>query len=110
MQSRPISFLELIPAHPQYIGYVDACKKGVGGVWYSTTPNTKPFYYFWREQWPEDIAQNLVSTTNKKGTISINDLELAGILLHWLVLEYTNPTNLEFKHIGIFCDNLATVQ
>ena len=66
MQSQPISFLELVPAHPQYIGYVDACKNGVGGVWFSTSPNTTPFYYIWREQWPQTIINNLVSSKTKK--------------------------------------------
>ena len=41
-------------------------------------------------------------------TLSINDLELAGIVLEWLVLECIAPS-LQFKHAAIFCDNVAAV-
>ena len=40
--------------------------------------------------------------------LTINDLELAGMVLGWLVLEYV-AKDLNYKHIGSFCDNTSAV-
>ena len=107
INSRPTSVLELVPRDPNYIGFVDSSGTAVGGVW---TPGTSAIHpTVWRLQWPEDIQQKLVSANNPKGTISINDLETAGILLAWLVLEKITPTPLKYTHVGIHCDNDSAV-
>ena len=36
----------------------------------------------WRHLWPLDIVNNLVSSTNREGTITKSDLKLAVIVLH----------------------------
>ena len=104
---RPTSVLELVAGDPQLIGYVDASKQAAGGVWISGTTQVAPFIV-WRLQWPQDIQKLLTSSTNK-GTLSINDLEMAGTLLAWLVLEQITPIPLQHTHVGIFCDNDSTV-
>ena len=38
----------------------------------------------------------------------MNNLELAGVILGWLVLEKLVP-NLRFKHVGMNCDNSTAV-
>ena len=38
----------------------------------------------------------------------MNDLELVGMILSWLVTEYTTPL-LENTHVDMFCDNTSTV-
>ena len=86
---------------------MDSSKRAVGGTWRHINNPMKNI--IWRLEWPLDIQQNLVSPTNPKGTISINDLEMAGILLAWLVLENSTTTPLTHKHISIFCDNMSTV-
>ena len=63
----------------------------------------------WRIQWPEDITKSIVSDKNPKGTLTINDLELAGELLAWLVLEQISPVCLKHATVGIHCDNTASV-
>ena len=103
---RPISFLELIPAEPQFIGYTDSAKSAVGGAWICSM---FPFYIIWRFKWPMEIVNQLITDKNPKGSITINDLELAGVLLHWLVLEHTSPLPLKNKHVGIYCDNMSTI-
>ena len=105
--SRPTSVLELVPHDPDYIGFVDASGTGVGGVWTPGVSTIQPTV--WRIQWPKAIQIQLVSKDNPKGNISINDLETAGILLAWLVLEKISPTTLQYKHIGIHCDNDSAV-
>jgi hypothetical protein len=42
----------------------------------------------WFYEWPQDIRDQFCSSSNKTGTLTISDLELTGILLHWLVLEH----------------------
>ena len=61
-------------------------------------------YVVWRVKWPEDIANNLVTWENPTGKYTMNDLELAGVVLEWLVLEALVP-NLIFKSAGMNCDN-----
>ena len=42
------------------------------------------------------------------GGLDINDLEMAGKLLAWLMLEVIVGTkNLRYKHVGLFSDNTA---
>jgi hypothetical protein len=105
--ARPTSVLELTPGPPAYIGYVDASGFGAGGVWISGTHSIQATV--WRMPFPEDIESRLVSMSNPKGDITNSDLEMAGVLLQWLVLEQIAPEPLAHKHIGIFSDNTPTV-
>ena len=42
--------------------------------------------------------------------MDINDMEMAGKLLEWLVLEgIVGTKNLRYKHVGLFSDNTAEV-
>ena len=96
----------LVSDYPNYIQYTDACKLGAGGV---VTPGMDPsYYYVWQFEWPQDIRENLVSWKNPTGNLTINDLELAGLILGWLVVESVF-TDLRYKHIGSFCDNTSAV-
>jgi hypothetical protein len=108
MKLHPSSVLQLVKNHPDYVGHSDACALGAGGVWTSGLKVIKkPF--IWQVRWPDDIINNLVTSSNKNGTVSINDLELAGLVLNWLALEYNNSVPLEFHHVGVFCDNTSAV-
>ena len=107
LSTRPTIVMELVPSAPWYVSYVDAAGSGVGGVWISGTNIIKP--YVWRMQWPADITKNIVSFSNPKGTITNSDLEMAGVLLAWLVLEQIAPKSLQFSTVGIFCDNTPAV-
>lgn len=86
--ARPTLVLELVPIPPHVIGYVDTSGSTAGGVWTDRTQNMKT-PVVWGFEWPQQIQQNLVSSTNPQGKLSINDLELAEMLLAWLVLEKT---------------------
>jgi hypothetical protein len=103
--SRPTHVRELVPALPSYIGFCDACKRGAGGVWLSGSKNIRPIV--WRLEWPADISARLVSWANPTGDLTINDLEMAGLLLQYLVLEHLVP--LKHEHVAAWCDNTSTV-
>jgi hypothetical protein len=65
-------------------------------------------HWVWQFKWPPDIQKELVTGTNKTGKLTIKDLELAGLVLGWLVLEGVCK-DLVFKHVGMFCDNTSLV-
>ena len=55
-----------------------------------------------------DIQQTLLTKENPKGTLTNNDLELAGMVLDWLFLKYVCH-DLVFNNLGLFCDNTSSV-
>ena len=106
MRNNPTSVMQLVTNHPDYIGYSDACKLGVGGAWVSGLKAISPF--IWQFEWPEHIQLELQTDKNPTGSLTINDLELAGAVLNFLVLE-CQDVNLKHHHIGCFCDNTSAV-
>ena len=106
LQQSATSVRLLIRDYPNIIQYTDACGLGAGGVVVPGTDDTK--HYVWQFKWPEDIKSRLITWKNPNGDLTINNLELAALVLGWLVIEYTNA-DLQFKHIGSFCDNTPTV-
>jgi len=61
----------------------------------------------WRVAFPEDIQKQLVSFDNPHGSISNSDLEMLGLILHWLVLEHF--VDLKHMHVTCWCDNTLAV-
>ena len=106
MKNNLTSVQQLVPKYPSYLGYSDACKLGAGGVWCSGTEPLQPF--LWQVAWPADIQEAIITDQNPNGSLTINDLELAGAVLQWLALELQN-ISLKFKHVGTFCDNTSAV-
>ena len=90
---------------PAYVGYCDASKLGAGGVWLSGERTLQPTV--WRLEWPDDIRNNVVSYSNPTGTITNSDLEMAGMLIHFLALEHL--VTLQHTHVAAWCDNTPTV-
>ena len=68
----------------------------------------KSTQFLWQLELPQRIEDALISDTNPQGHITINDLELAGLLLNWLEIESTHPT-FQLEHILNFCDNVSAV-
>ena len=102
----PTNVRLLVPNIPHILHHTDACKLGAGGV---ITPGIQKLQQLvWHFEWPDDIKENLVRDDNPEGSITINDLELAGMVLGWLVLEATG-WDLTFKHVDLFCDNVSAV-
>ena len=102
----PTKCKELIGGWPHYIGYTDASGAGFGGIIIGEDDMVPPTVF--RGQWPPDIQSELVSWTNRNGALSINDLELAGLLLTWLVIEEMCPTVSE-RNVALFSDNQPSV-
>ena len=100
----PTDVRELTPALPDYLGYTDASKWGAGGVlWGPNLPNI-----VWRIEWPTPVRTALNNSIPSEHKLSINDLELAALVLQWLCVEYLCD-DLTAAHVGIYSDNTPTV-
>ena len=106
MENEPTPEIQLIMRPPSYISYIYACKLGVGGGWCSGTLCMKPF--LWQVEWPCDIQDSLVTLNKPNGSSTINDLELSGALLGFIVLK-AQKVHLKHFHLSTFCDNMTTV-
>ena len=105
---RPIHCRQLVLHPAAYQGFVDASKWGVGGVWFGQNNSLQPVTWF--VKWPLSIASQLITDECPDGSISISELELAGILLQWLVLETIIPAELlQHCSVAIWCDNIPAV-
>ena len=104
--TRPTRCRELVAGWPDYVGVVDASSHGVGGVIIGELSECKPTVF--RLQWPPDITASVISESNPKGTITNSDLELAGLVILWLMMEHACGTLTE-KRVALFSDNSPTV-
>ena len=97
---------ELVAGWPDFIKVVDASSHGVGGVIIGELSECPPTVF--RLQWPPDITNNVISDANLKGSITNLDLELAGLVLLWLMMEHVCGPLAE-KRIALFSDNSPIV-
>jgi hypothetical protein len=104
--AQPTKCKQLVQGHPHYIGIEDASGHGVAGVVLGELDAVVPTVF--RMEWPQEIRDELVSDTNPTGSITNSDLEFAGFLLLWLVMEEICP-ELMHKHVGMWSDNQPTV-
>jgi hypothetical protein len=84
LSSRLTFVKELIPNADHYYRYCDACATGAGGVWFSGERNLQPIV--WRVEFEQAIATQVVSNDNPHGRLTNSDLEMAALLLQYMVL------------------------
>ena len=101
--NKPINVAQLVPKLPNCHGYSDACKYGAGGVWILPGENNQNRYILWSVDFPPEVVELM-----ELHKLSVNDLEMAGVLLAWLVLECLMPT-LQYIQAGLECDNSSSV-
>ena len=102
----PTRCKELVVGLPDYIGVKDASIHGVGG--YIIGEKDKCIPTVFRHPWPKDIQDDLVSERNPTGRITNSDLEMAGLVMLFLIMEEVCP-NMAEKHIALYSDNAPTV-
>jgi hypothetical protein len=81
LASKPMPIASLVPWAPHFLGAIDASGQGCGGVWIPSQHGRLEAPTVFRFPFPETTKANLVSSTNKSGTITNSDLELAAIAL-----------------------------
>jgi hypothetical protein len=92
LASVPVPLAMTVPHAPHYWGATDASREGLGGFWLPSTlaPNHPPCV--WRYRLPQQLTDNLVTSSNPSGTINNSDLELAAIVLgHDTQLSHNPP-------------------
>jgi hypothetical protein len=97
----PTQCRELVGGWPDYIGVCDALSHGVGSVVFGENEACIPTVFHW--EWSQDVKNEYLS---KK--ITNSDLEMAGLLFLWLVMESVCG-NLQEKRVALFGGNLPTV-
>ncbi len=65
-----------------------------------------PLVFCW--EWPDNIKQDIISLNNPTGRLTNSDLEMAGIVILWLVIEGICD-NLWEKQVTLLSDNLPTI-
>jgi hypothetical protein len=102
----PTRCRELVAGWPGFISIVDASSYGVGAVVLGELSECIPTVFWW--EWPEDIRKEIKSFGNTTGSITNSDLEMAGMLLLWLVIEDVCSVLAE-KQVALFSGNTPTV-
>ncbi len=97
----PTRCRELVSRWPDYIGVCEASSHGVGGVVFGETEACLPTVFCW--EWSPDVKEACHS-----GRITNSDLEMAGLLFLWLVIESVCG-DLREKHVALYSDNSPTV-
>ena len=93
----PTRCRELVGGWPDYIGICDTLLHGVGGVIFGENEACVPMVFRW--EWSPEVKDAYHA---KK--ISNSDLEMAGLLFLWLVMELVCG-NLREKRVTLFSDN-----
>ena len=101
----PTKRRNLVTGWPDFVGITDASGHGLGGIIIGEGKTVTPIVFRW--QWPQDISDSIVSDANPTGTITNSDLEMAGLLMLWLVME--EVCEVKDSHVALFSDNSPTV-
>ncbi len=91
---------------PDYIGIVDASGYGASGVVFGEQLACTPVVFHW--ELPKDIKRDINPVLNPAVRITNSDLEMAGLVLLWIVIEGVCP-DLREKRITLFSDNSPMV-
>ncbi len=83
-------FNKIIPNPPSYVAYHDAAAEGAGGVWFLLVNTMQPM--LWQVEFPQDIADNVISDKNPNRAITNSDLELAAEVLAVGIILAKAPT------------------
>ena len=102
----PTKRSELVAGWPDFVGVKDASSHGVGGVVVGENETCTPTVF--RFECPAGVKTALHSDPVLKGHLTNSNLEMAGLLLLWLVMEYVCDI-VSGTHVALFSDNQPTV-
>ena len=105
LASRPTRWGEIIDSDPAFLGTVDACGVGMGGVWLDAAARHPPI--LWRHPFTPEIVALLISADRPQGSITNSDLEQAALVYHPDVLLHYH--DVRERTIAVLSDNTAAV-
>ena len=98
--------MELVTDWPDFVGVKNASGHGVGGIIVGKNMACTPTVFCM--EWPDDVKADIITERNPNGRITNSDLEMAGLLLLFLVMEEACQLQLG-SHIALFSDNQPMV-
>jgi hypothetical protein len=103
----PTRCKELVMGEPDFIGVKDASIYGVGGVIFGENQQCVPTVF--RMEWPQWVREEVLKTNaGLEGRLTNSDLEMAGLLLLFLIMEDVCKLQ-PGAHVALFSDNSPTV-
>jgi hypothetical protein len=102
----PTHCRKLVAGWLDFVGIKDASIHGAGNVTIGKLSACTPTVF--RFAWKNDVQNAPVSQSSPSGTISNLDLEMAGLLMLFVILEKVCGSLVE-KHSVLFSDNSPTV-
>ena len=104
---QPTPCRELVAVWPSFVGVKDTSLHGVWGIVFGEDRACLPTVF--GLPWPDDVKAN-VNPRNSKGRLTNSDLECAGLVLLWLVMEEVLPLEqAAVSHVALFSNNQPTV-
>jgi hypothetical protein len=103
LATHPMPITSVVPQAPAYVWAVDASGIGCGGFWVETKFGQLPQPIAFRQPFPQDLQNQLVSSSNPGGTISNSDFELAP-------LAWPHYNSMPPKNMPAFMQPLITPQ
>jgi len=71
-------------SYSRFGGYCDASQSGASSVWFDLAKKLPSIV--WGIEFPLEVQQQMITHKNSRGSNSNSNLELTGLLLHWIVL------------------------
>ncbi len=93
---------ELVAGWPNFVGVKDASSRGVGGIIIGEVSKCTPTVFWFA--WPDDVTKAIVSQSNPARTITNSDLEMAGLLMLFVIMEHVCGPLVK-KHVTLFSNN-----
>jgi hypothetical protein len=103
---RPTCCQELVAGWLDFVGVVNASSHGMGGIIIGKLSECPPTVF--HLQLLPDITANVITKLNLTGTITNSDLELAGLVILWIMMEHV-CTDLADKCVALFSNNSPSV-
>ena len=80
-----MKYKQLVTGDLNFLGIMYIANDGTGGVVVDERDNYVPTVF--HLEWPQDVQDLVCTKDNPDGPIKNPDLEMAGLLLCWLVIE-----------------------
>jgi hypothetical protein len=104
--SHPTRCQELVAGWPDFVRVLNASSYSVGGVIIGKLSECPPTVFCL--QWPPDITANVITESNPTRIHTNSDLELAGLVILWIMMEHV-CNDLAEKRIALFSNNILSV-
>jgi hypothetical protein len=97
---------ELVVGWPNFLGVKDASSHGIGGIIIGELSKCTPKVFWFA--WPDNVTKAIISQSNPARTITNSDLEMAGLLMLFVIMEHVCGPLIK-KCVALFSDNSPTI-